>query len=277
MKRFVPFHRPRRSGMTLIELMVAIVLSTVVLGAMQAALHTHWKLRDAGTSQVETARVARAIHQDFVGDIRGLRSLPSEPSAEAEFVSSGQLSVPDTQHFEERLLNIRPLQFVEPVGVYLRPRVVAFGCLKQNHRFQKVDQPEETRRACQTIWWWNDGRADTEVPIGKSQEKVFRVTLKGDRWPQGLIRLQIPVDLTERPLGTSSLEAAEIRTSGGRVDVIDAADRDISDVRLRCLAGETWSDSWDSSRSGQYPRAIELTLTVGTETLRLVSRTDAHD
>lgn len=66
----LPLLRPR-SAFTLLEMLLALGLSAVVIGAIAMAVDIHWRVLDAGRRDVEEAQLARAILTRMADDIRG--------------------------------------------------------------------------------------------------------------------------------------------------------------------------------------------------------------
>jgi len=60
-----------RSAFTLLEMLLALGLSAVVIGAIAMAVDIHWRVLDAGRRDVEEAQLARAILCRMADDIRG--------------------------------------------------------------------------------------------------------------------------------------------------------------------------------------------------------------
>ncbi len=67
-----PVPSPRNAaGFTLLEMLLALGLSAVVIGAIAMAVDIHWRVLDAGRRDVEEAQLARAILCRMADDIRG--------------------------------------------------------------------------------------------------------------------------------------------------------------------------------------------------------------
>lgn len=67
-----PVPAPRNTAaFTLLEMLLALGLSAVVIGAIAMAVDIHWRVLDAGRRDVEEAQLARAILCRMADDIRG--------------------------------------------------------------------------------------------------------------------------------------------------------------------------------------------------------------
>jgi prepilin-type N-terminal cleavage/methylation domain-containing protein len=77
-----PVRRDARApaGFTLIEVLLAIGLSVLLLGAISGAIDTYWRLSTAGRDGVERAQLARAIFDRIRREIRPL-SLPERTTS----------------------------------------------------------------------------------------------------------------------------------------------------------------------------------------------------
>ena len=56
------------SGFTLLEVILAIGLTTLLLAAIYSALDLYWKYTTIGQQQVERAQIARAVFQKITHD-----------------------------------------------------------------------------------------------------------------------------------------------------------------------------------------------------------------
>lgn len=63
--------RPRRDGMTLLELILALALSVLVLGAVTMAIGLFLRTLDSRRSQVEETQIARAVLRMIADDLHG--------------------------------------------------------------------------------------------------------------------------------------------------------------------------------------------------------------
>ncbi len=62
--------RPSRTGFTLTEVLVALSLSLVVMGAIYSALGLHWKYSTAGRVDIERMQLVRAVALRIERDLR---------------------------------------------------------------------------------------------------------------------------------------------------------------------------------------------------------------
>ena len=63
-------HYQIRSGFTLMELLLALVLTGMIMTAAFGAVQLSWKYRSAGDAQVEQSQTVRGVLQDITLDLR---------------------------------------------------------------------------------------------------------------------------------------------------------------------------------------------------------------
>ncbi|HVJ87122.1 MAG TPA: prepilin-type N-terminal cleavage/methylation domain-containing protein, partial [Caulifigura sp.] len=82
--RCVSQARPARpSGFTLVEVLVALSLSTVLLTSVYASLSLYWRISSAGQAQVEQAQLTRAIFRQMEIDLGSLVFTPPQPASDS--------------------------------------------------------------------------------------------------------------------------------------------------------------------------------------------------
>src|SRR5687768_7365858 len=67
---FRRWQRRQRSGMTLLELMLALSLSVVVMGVIAIVIDLHLRTLDTRRTEVEEAQLARAVLRQMADDLR---------------------------------------------------------------------------------------------------------------------------------------------------------------------------------------------------------------
>jgi prepilin-type N-terminal cleavage/methylation domain-containing protein len=63
-------HKPNRDGFTLLEVLLAMALAAIVLGAITMAIDFHLRVVERGRQQVEEAQLARALLRKIADDLR---------------------------------------------------------------------------------------------------------------------------------------------------------------------------------------------------------------
>lgn len=67
-----PHNNPTRPAFTLLEVLMALGLTTLLVAAVYKALDLHWSYQTAGREQVERSQVARAILQRMTSDLKSI-------------------------------------------------------------------------------------------------------------------------------------------------------------------------------------------------------------
>src|SRR6187549_365790 len=77
-------HGDRASaGFTLVEVLVALSLSTILLTSVYASLSLYWRISTAGQTQVEQAQLTRAIFRQMEIDLGSLIYTPPQPTSDS--------------------------------------------------------------------------------------------------------------------------------------------------------------------------------------------------
>lgn len=89
-------HSCERNGFTLLEVLLALSLCALLLGAVYMSLSLHWKYTTAGRDEVERSQLARAVLNRITLDLRSAlyRAPPADESAES--AAAGSSSSPGT-------------------------------------------------------------------------------------------------------------------------------------------------------------------------------------
>jgi prepilin-type N-terminal cleavage/methylation domain-containing protein len=80
------------SGFTLLEVLIAMAVSLLLLGAVYAALDLHWKYSTKGRDEVARSQVVRAVFQRMQLDIRSVVFPPPAASDAAQTAGAGATS-----------------------------------------------------------------------------------------------------------------------------------------------------------------------------------------
>ncbi|HVJ67897.1 MAG TPA: prepilin-type N-terminal cleavage/methylation domain-containing protein, partial [Caulifigura sp.] len=78
-----PHLRDNHTGFTLVEILIALSLSTVLLTSVYASLNLYWRVSTAGQTQVEQSQLTRAIFRQMEIDLGSLVYTPPEPASDS--------------------------------------------------------------------------------------------------------------------------------------------------------------------------------------------------
>jgi prepilin-type N-terminal cleavage/methylation domain-containing protein len=83
---------PFRGGFTLLEVLVALTLAGLLIGAVYSGLSLYWRYSTAGQVEVEQAQLARALLRRIELDVRGVMYAPPAPASSSSSSSQGTSS-----------------------------------------------------------------------------------------------------------------------------------------------------------------------------------------
>jgi len=215
-----PFRR--RRGYTLLELMLALGLSVLLLGAAYTAFDLQRRYVTAGEDQILRSQLARGVVQQFRTDVQ---SVVGVPDVAAEDVSSQRMW-----------------------GLSGDARRCLLRCSRlPGDDFQlawsassELSQGDESY----VVWLVVDEPLAAAARRNASREP-------GGEPVVGLARRQIA------PLAMLDGTAVEIARGMRAADVIAPEIRRLS---FRYFDGEIWVDQWDARARGRLPAAVELTF-----------------
>jgi prepilin-type N-terminal cleavage/methylation domain-containing protein len=86
--------REGRCGFTLLEVLIALSLSVLLIGAVYSGLNLYWRYSTAGQADVERAQLARALLRRIELDVRTVMYRPPAPAASTSSSSQSSSSAP---------------------------------------------------------------------------------------------------------------------------------------------------------------------------------------
>ncbi|HUQ72350.1 MAG TPA: prepilin-type N-terminal cleavage/methylation domain-containing protein [Planctomycetaceae bacterium] len=239
-----------RRGLTLVEMMLAALLSMVLLGGVYGALTQSWRYTTQGKLEAERNQIARAVLRRIELDIRAAMFDPKAAAAttdtstvtSASSTSTGTSTSGSTSSSSGTgSLGIRgsstelwiDLSHVQRDLVFPDPTIIKGGDL-------------------QTVCWFLNGPGSV---LGESASATTTSS--------GFTR----VDLDGINLARSQGDRSVLRTlnAGGDSDTVlpgptQVVAGEINALTFRYFDGLTWYEEWDSSTTTALPRAIEVTL-----------------
>jgi hypothetical protein len=225
----------RRSGFTLLEVVLATAISMLLVFGFYVALQSNLDLMQAGRDAVDEGTLARSLLNTMESDI-----VPAlAPIAPAPTTSSSTTTDPTGMAPTTTTASTNPAP-VFSIGV------------KGDSTTLSVYVTRMPRSLINPVV--------DETGTASIRSDIRRITyyLDGEN---GLIRQEVhfvTADNVEDP--TSTTETDGIR------DVLAA---EVSSVEFRYFDGSSWVDSWDGAAMGEYgksllgpPRAIEITVSI---------------
>lgn len=256
----------RRRGFTLLEVILALALATVLLAAVWASLDLFYRYSDAGREQADQLQVARAIFQALERDLRSAIQPPEVPvtppptGASSNDSSSGSSQSSTTSNSSSTTSGTsssssatetppQPLVFVgDPESFVLQSLLPQ--SLEQASLTPSASGATGYRRDLQWIGWSATGKLPTNIPSDVTipppppQDEI-------DGRPQ-VIRWQTDV------VGNSQESAPPPASFPIPPEVIPELLR----FHVRYFDGLEWADTWDSQIEGGLPLAVEIEVDI---------------
>lgn len=256
--------RQRRVGYTLVEMLLATALCSVLLAALWMLMSTYGTLFDKGQQQVEQTQLCRALLEQFADDLR----------------SAIQDPLPGTAG--------------EPGGAAPRRRFGLSGSAREL-RFdvlQLTPQQGNPLPVGRTAGRSAEAQA-ARVPELRTVHYTFSAPNAGDELSepgrQGLVRTELdfetPIDpKAAGPAEAPPREAADAGATAERPGEEPEADADdtrlsvpeVVSLQFRYFDGRGWTDGWNSLERKSLPAAVEIQLQIASVATRPAQlRTDA--
>lgn len=259
-----------RRGFTLLELLLALLLSGMLLSAAFAAVHLSWKYRSAGAAQVEVAMVTRGVLEDLTVDLRSgvvpaddnsvrhqLDSITGLPNGAALMLAQmahkkGAVEFEGLSEIRERVLQFETDETINPVHCYGESRFFVIQTANPNYRFAETENPSSAAAVSHVVWWWNSGQA-TRVPFRIQNDRLQYSTVSASNDMHGLVRIY-------RSMGADSVKSGQStmldETGAAWTRVLTS----VESAEFRYSDGDAWVNSWNSHTSGRLPNAVELVV-----------------
>jgi len=232
--------------LTLLEVLVAIALSTVLISAVYGAVHLQWKLRSASERDIHRARKFHGIVQDLTYDLRACRLLKCQPDPVEEQTGKREGTQDADRVFtgpgiRERILQLEPgLGNDEQIAFIGRSDSLLLSMASENRRFPAIRQ--QAGLMPQVIWFVNSGHG-VQVP-----------SVRGNGEPE-----HHPAAAADSAAGLNRLTFSGHENQSGRSSCT-LIDPEVHAMQLRYFDGSVWHLKWNSSQSGTLPLAVEVTL-----------------
>lgn len=267
--------RNRRRGFTLIEMLLATALCSVVLAALYGALHLHVNMKVNSRDRLETTRLnndladaltsdlqSLAAHEPGVGPAFPVEIGPPAPSLSlANTLPSFTSGLPSLQAADfmgsgigERHLNIDGVTKIRPVRFFGDADSMVLLIDAPNARYpqyQRDGTAQESVRTRQVVWWLGTGNP-LRVPVQRENDQTAFTILNSGSPDRGLLRAE---RIVPRMLMTHRQEVD--RQSFQRAQCLSA---DAGSMRLRYFDGQSWISRWNSIDAGQLPVAVDVRI-----------------
>ena len=253
--------RVRRRGFTLLEVLLALMLTSLVLVALSMAVDFHLRVADRGRIHVEEAQLARALLHQIAGDLRGaVAYVPSEgQESELGGLTSLLSGAPDPSSLGLETLDgstdSEPADSTFSSGTpglygdydWLQVDVSRVPRLDQYN----YDARDPSSTGSKLVDRLSDVKTVTYYVVSPG-EATGAATGDGSQEQTGLVRRELDRAVTSwaDEQGTLAQDLSE--------DVPEAPE--VVAIRFKYFDGAEWVDSWDTEQQGALPVAVEVSL-----------------
>lgn len=243
-------HVTKRSGFTLIEVMLALGLSAMVLGLLSMAIHVQLRATELGRKGVEEAQLARVILHRIAQDLRGMiRYEPKTENSQTTTTPTGSSSTATSTSSATTSDPLRPTL----VGTLTRLEVDV-SHVAGVEQFQQMSAYVE---GSTDVARPSDART---VAYFMANESTGIVDLSaGAR--NGLMRRDLDRSVTRSASEQGQLDQYE--------QELEPLAPEVTAVEFRYYDGSEWQESWDSQEQESLPLAVEITLMVARKQQRV--------
>ncbi|WP_437231190.1 prepilin-type N-terminal cleavage/methylation domain-containing protein [Planctomicrobium sp. SH661] len=232
--------RRGRSGMTLIEVILASALGAVVMAGLFQAIHLNWKYRISSERSNSESRKALSLIEDLTLDLRATLPPATQESASGTTASA---ALPQTD-FSERFLAVEmsaPVEYLNFVG---NSEAMLLLRTASNPRFNEADGEYSV---LEQVAWWVPGHRAPRLPYATSGTQLRHRQFQAPQNVAGLCR------------ASYSLQHFSKGGSGQERETLSVALRSISQIQFRYFDGKKWIDHWNSEKMGRIPVAVKFT------------------
>lgn len=251
-----------RSAYTLLELLLALGLSVIVVGAIGAAIQLYLVALGRQQAKIERKQIARSVITMIANDLRaGIQYKATDFSALENLVASQQMMIQgpppeegeeeeepqDSGIIVEEEVSFRPTLLgadnVVMMDISRLPRLDQYNPMVATLE-SSVQSPSDVKSLAYFVSL-RDGGMQTQVQFGQPKA------------PGGLYRREIDravaaymgdYDLISNPDQYTKLIASEI-----------------AQISFRYFDGEEWQSEWDAAENGGFPGAVEVTIVIDPE------------
>lgn len=249
-------HKGRTPGFTLLEVILAIGLTSLLLAAIYAALDLYWKYTTLGHRQVEQAQIARAVFQKISHDLHCVTYRLETAEAETEGSGSADSETEEAETVEIQVTSTDDAYTSGNIGVYGDSQSLVL---------------HTSRPARQPLLLSSNSGATTAPNVRSDLLSVsyflavagagglqgaagdqFRNTSGGGEDVQGVARLE-----GDRLSMSMADQAADLEQMASQSELLAP---EISSLQFQYFDGTDWLELWDSTEYGTVPQAIRVTI-----------------
>lgn len=238
-----------RSGFTLVELVLALGLMTILLAALYGTLDLYQRLTTAGRSDVERAQLARAVLQRIRVDLQSVVFRAAETSTATEGQQEGETDPEADPAITGELASLGLVGGPQDLLVYVsRPGRV--WTAQPAFPSETGAVPQSDLRA--VSWFLAVANGQGLAGAVGNLATGGSTLISRESGAQGLARLESPPGMVEQ--ADAANNAAEF------AEMSELLAPEVRYLQFNYFDGTTWSTSWDSQLLGSLPSAVEIVI-----------------
>ena len=252
MKRDRSCNRRRRghsSGFTLLEVILAIGLTSILLAAIYSALDLYWKYTTIGQQQVERAQIARAVFQKIKQDLHSVTFVQNIAEEESSSGDSEEAS----DDVEIQVTNPDDAYTSKNIGVYGDAQSLVLHTSRPARQPLFVSQAEGSAKLQSDLLSISYflANAGSEGLAGIVGDRL-RDTANQGNGIQGLARLE-----GDRLSMSNADETGDLEQLAEQSQLLAP---EIGSLQFQYFDGTDWLEVWDSIEYGTVPQAVKVTI-----------------
>ncbi|WP_417381038.1 hypothetical protein [Gimesia sp.] len=247
------------SGFTMLEVILAIGLTSLLLAAIYSALDLYWKYTTIGQQQVERAQIARAVFQKISQD---LHSVTYMQKIEVEEETSSET---ETEEVVIEVTNPDDAYTSGNIGVFGDAQSLVLHTSRPGRQplFISSDGSLSTMQSDLLSVSYFLAVAGAEGLQGAVGDQ-YRGTATTGQSTQGLARLE-----GDRLAMSMADESADVQVLAQQSKLLAA---EINSLQFQYFDGTDWLEVWDSIEYGTVPQAIKVTIGFQNENIEGLER-----
>ena len=265
-------HATRRAGFTLLELLIAIGLTSILMVALFSAMDIYFKLQLDGHEEITRQQISRTLLRQMTRDIESVVFVKKQTVDEDEAQTVDEDEAQAVDEDEAQAVDEDEAQSVDEDEATATDEDTTAAMLTYTSGLVGsgtdlllyVSRPDRTLSYvdAQSLTSTKDRTGDlmiirylvADTGGGGVSSTIARRFAGTESGPIGLVR--ITGDLYGM---STAVEAGEDKDFMS-VDKIDA--KEVSQVAFRYFDGADWQETWDSGIQNGLPAAIEIILTL---------------
>lgn len=237
----------QRRAFTLIEVLIALALTSLLLAAIYSAIDLHYRFASAGRGEQSRSQIMRALVRKISSDLNCV--VMQKPEEEEDSSSSVESLEDETVDVNDSPLTIG--------GLESGSNPITFGLVGDMTTMHiSVSKPSRDTAYSTVDAEEGSGRTNDLLVVTYSLAPVD-VTYTSDIDPTNPF-FQYSENQPPTGFGRRVVDLYSTQISEESLESSDVLAPEVSDIQFRYFDGVAWTDSWDSRTTGILPRAVEV-------------------